>query len=153
VIKLSRKVEYGLIALLHMDSAGSARLVTAKEVAENYGTPPELLGKVMQSLARAGLVESMQGARGGYRLTRPMEAMSVGDVIEALEGPIYLTPCCSGEEACRQEAACNIKLPVRRVQEVLQEFIYGLSLASFRGGGAVPPRAYRPRLQETGKEA
>jgi DNA-binding IscR family transcriptional regulator len=64
-----------------------------------------------------------------------VEDLSVGHVIEALEGPIYLTPCCSGAEDCRQEAACNIKLPVRRIQEVLQQFIYGLSLASFREAG------------------
>ena len=151
MIRLSKKVEYGLIALLHMDSVGGSRLITAKEVAEFYDTPPELLGKVMQSLARAGLVESIQGSRGGYRLTRTVEKLSVGDVIEALEGPIYLTPCCSGAEDCRQEAACNIKLPVRRVQEVLQQFIYGLSLASFRGAGDQPLVAPDLALEETGK--
>ena len=139
MIKLSRRVEYGLIALLHMDQAGDRRLVTAKEVAKVYGTPPELMGKVLQSLARAGLVESIQGSRGGYRLTRPVDGLSVGDVIEALEGPIYLTPCCSEGDVCRQEAACNIKVPVRRIQEVLQRFIYGLSLASFRASGPDVP--------------
>ena len=149
MIRLSRKVEYGLIALLHMDRAGGEGLVTAKEVAEIYDMPPELLGKVMQSLARAHLVESIQGSRGGYRLTRPAEDLSVGDVIEALEGPIYLTPCCSGAEECRQEAACNIRVPVRRVQEVLQQFIYGLSLASFRGAGETPAPHFE--LQGTGK--
>lgn len=146
-------MEYGLIALLHMDSASEARLVTAKEVAEIYGTPPELLGKVMQSLARAGLVESIQGSRGGYHLTRPIEDLSVGDVIEALEGPIYLTPCCSGAEECRQEAACNIKVPVRRVQEVLQQFIYGLSLSSFRGAGHPETLMKDLEFEETGKTA
>lgn len=150
MIRLSRKVEYGLIALLHIDSAGDRRLVTAKEVAEVYSTPPELLGKVMQSLAKAALVESIQGSRGGYRLTRPVDELSVGDVIEALEGPIYLTPCCSGTEECRQEAACNIKVPVRRIQEVLQQFIYGLSLASFRGTGG--PLTAGLALHETGKQ-
>ena len=134
MIKFSRKVEYGLIALLHL--AEERDLATAKELADLYQLPPELLGKVLQSLVRHGLVESIQGAHGGYRLTRSIEDLSVGDVIEALEGPVYLTPCCSGAEDCVQEAACNIKAPVHRIQEHLRLFIHQIGLASFRSGEA-----------------
>jgi len=132
MLKLTRKSEYGLIALLHIDARQDGGLVTAKEIAETYQLPAELLGKVLQSLAREGLVESVQGAKGGYRLNIPIESVSLGEVIEKLEGPIVITPCCDGSMDCRQVKTCNIRNPVQRIQEEVREFFYSLSLSKFR---------------------
>lgn len=137
MVKLTRKAEYGLIALLHIDARRDGGLVTAKEIAENYQLPAELLGKVLQSLAREGLVESVQGAKGGYRLSTPIEEVSLGEVIEKLEGPIVITPCCDGSMDCRQVNSCNIRSPVQRIQEEVREFFYALSLSNFRTGPIV----------------
>jgi Rrf2 family protein len=137
MLKLTRKSEYGLIALLHIDARQDGGLVTAKEIAETYQLPAELLGKVLQSLAREGLVESVQGAKGGYRLNIPIESVSLGEVIEKLEGPIVITPCCDGSMDCRQVKTCNIRNPVQRIQEEVREFFYSLSLSKFRSNPEV----------------
>jgi Rrf2 family protein len=130
---LNKKVEYALIALLHLDSVRRQDLVTTKDLAELYHLPVELLGKVMQRLARqGGVVESVQGAHGGYRLARPLEEVTLGNVIEAVEGPVQLTGCQDEPGSCDQYCNCNIREPVIRVQEQLTQFINDICLASFR---------------------
>ena len=132
MLKLSKRVEYGLIALLHIDSCRGRELVTAKEIAEAYAIPGELLGKVMQGLARAELVESVQGAQGGYRLLKALEEISVGEVAEKLDGPVRIAKCCDGSTDCRQHTTCNIKLPIQQIQEEVIEYIYQMRLERFR---------------------
>ena len=132
MLKLSKKVEYGLIALLHMDSLAGSHLATAKDVAEHYHIPAELLGKVLQALTRGELVESVQGAKGGYRLLRPLDRMSLGDVIEAVEGPVHLARCQDAPESCEQFCLCNIREPVFEIQSKLTEFVHEIDLAAFR---------------------
>ena len=132
MLKLSRKVEYALIALLHMDRQRGNPLVSAKEIAETYHIPAELLGKVMQTLSRAGFVESVKGARGGYQLKRSIDELSVGKVLEAVEGPILIAPCCDGSDSCRQHDTCNIRGPIQRIQEDVRGYIHGLPLSAFR---------------------
>ena len=132
MLKISKKTEYGLISLLHMADRRRVPLATAKEIADAYDIPSELLGKVLQSLARGGLVESVQGSRGGYRLTRNLEDLSLGEVVESVDGPILIVPCCDGTESCRQHTACNIKGPIQKIQENLVEYMHDLSLAQFR---------------------
>lgn len=132
MLQLNKKVEYGLIAILHLDSMQSSGLATAKEVAEQYRIPPELLGKVLQKLAKQQIVESVHGAKGGYRLTKPLEQLTLGHVIEALEGPVQLTRCQDEPASCDQFCACNIREPVMRIQIQLTRFINHIQLSSFR---------------------
>ena len=135
MLKLSKKVEYGLMALLHMDGR-RADLATAREVADSCGAPLELLGKVLQALARGKLIESAQGAHGGYRLARAADRITLGEVIEAVDGPVHIAACQDDPSRCGQYPTCNIRQPVVRVQRELQGYMYGLSLASFRREGA-----------------
>lgn len=132
MLMLSKKVEYGLIAILHMADARSSSLITAKEISDLYNIPAELLGKVLQSLAKSGLVESIQGARGGYKMALPIAQVTLGKVIEALEGPMVLARCQEHPSHCGQFTACNIKEPILQIHDQLQSFINGISLGSFR---------------------
>jgi Rrf2 family protein len=132
MLMLSKKVEYGLISLLHMAGLKSAELASAKEISEHYNIPAELLGKVLQTLARAELTLAVHGAHGGYRLARPLDKIALGEVIEAVEGPIHFARCQEDPATCGQFHACNIKEPVQQIHDQLQEFIHGLSLAAFR---------------------
>lgn len=132
MLKLSKKVEYALIALLYMDQRPGDGLVTTKDVAETFHVPTELLGKVLQTLARTHLVESVKGSHGGYRLRRPVDQLSVGEVIEAIEGPVLIVPCCDGSDTCRQHDTCNIRAPIQRIQEAVRNYIHQLPLAAFR---------------------
>lgn len=142
MLTLSKKVEYGLIALLHMANLRGSELASAKEIAEQYSIPPELLGKVLQSLARAKLIVSTQGSHGGYQMQRPVERVTLGEVIEAVEGPVLLAQCQEDPAHCGQFHTCNIKEPIQQVHQQLVKFIHGVSLGAFR----VPPPT--PRLEK-----
>jgi Rrf2 family protein len=135
MLTLSKKVEYGLIALLHMDTLTPGELATAKEVSETYNIPQDLLGKVLQALVKADLVQSEHGVKGGYRLRGAVDAMTLGDVIEAVDGPVHLARCQQDPACCDQFKSCNIKAPVFRIQEQLTRFINGVSLGAFRRKG------------------
>ena len=132
MIKLSKKAEYGLISLLHISDTGDGEITTCREVAERYHIPSEILGKVLQALAKAKLIESTQGAKGGYRLNRPLGQICFGQVIEALDGPIHLTPCSCENYVCPQESQCNIKEPVFHFQDQLMKYLYSINLDTFR---------------------
>jgi Rrf2 family protein len=134
MLKLSKKVEYALISLIHMDSTGRSGLVTARELSERYNIPGEILGKVLQALTRVKLVESTQGAKGGYRISRPLEQVTLGQVIEAVELPVYLVTCQDDPDSCSQYCACNIRDPVLRIQAQLTRFIHQISLSALRHG-------------------
>lgn len=136
MLKFSKKVEYALMALFHMEGRPDADWATAREVADACGAPLELLGKVLQALSRAGLIESAQGARGGYRLARAADRITLGEVIEAVDGPVHIAACQDDPSRCGQYSTCNIRQPVVRVQRELQDYMHHLSLASFRREGA-----------------
>jgi Rrf2 family protein len=132
MLKLSKKVEYGLISMMHMDSVQNGDLATARELSDQYNIPAELLGKVLQSLAKGQLIVSAQGAKGGYRLARPLDRVTLGEVVEAVEGPMHITACQGDPSCCEQYSTCNIKRPVFQVQKQLTDYMYGLPLSSFR---------------------
>ena len=132
MLKLSKKVEYGLISMMHMDSVQNGNLATARELSDLYNIPAELLGKVLQSLAKSQLIVSAQGAKGGYRLARELDRVTLGEVVEAVEGPMHITACQSDPACCEQYSTCNIKRPVLQVQKQLTDYMYGLPLSTFR---------------------
>jgi Rrf2 family protein len=129
---LSRKVEYGLMALLYVHGQGDqTHAWPSKEIAEANGIPVELLGKVMQALARAGLVEAVHGARGGYRLTQSLESISLGDIIEAIEGPVHWVRCQHDARGCGQYRGCSLKGPIHALHERLHQFMNDVRLDEF----------------------
>ena len=132
MLKLSKKVEYALISMMHMDSVLGGNLASARELSDQYNIPGDLLGKVLQLLAKAQLIVSAQGARGGYRLARPLDRITLGEVVEAVEGPMHIAMCQNDPACCEQYPTCNIKRPVFQVQKQLTDYMYGLPLSTFR---------------------
>jgi Rrf2 family protein len=132
MLKLSKKVEYGLMALLYVDAHRSSGVVSAKEISDAYALPADLLGKVMQSLARSGVIDAFHGARGGYRLTRDLNALSLGDVIEAIDGPVRLVQCQHEGDRCQQIPGCSLRAPIRELHAQLEDFLFNVSLSQFR---------------------
>ncbi len=114
MFRLSKKADYGLIALKHL-AQHSEESVSAREIAARYQIPTELLAKVLQRLARKGLLVSQQGINGGYVLAKDPSTISIVDVIEALEGPISITPCERGED-CQQLQQCSVRDPLSRIK-------------------------------------
>jgi len=87
----SAKGEYGIMAVLDLALTNGAVPIQAKVIAERQGIPLRFLEQIMGVLRHAGLVESSRGAHGGYRLARPAKDIRIGDVIQAVEGPIAMT--------------------------------------------------------------
>ena len=120
MLRLSKKADYALIAMKHLalrGDRGSHASSSAREIAELYDIPIELMAKVLQRLVRLGLLASQQGTRGGYQLARLPSQISVADVIQALDGPVTVTACSSDEGQCEQFAKCNVRDPLWRVRE------------------------------------
>ena len=114
MFRLSKKSDYGLIALKHL-AQHADESVSAREIASEYNIPAELLAKVLQRLARKGLVQSQQGMNGGYVLARDPSKISIVDVVEALEGPIGITPCERGS-SCEQLEFCSVRDPLMKLK-------------------------------------
>ena len=93
MLRLSKKADYALIAMKHLALRPDQAASSAREIAEQYDIPVELMAKVLQRLAREGLLASHQGTRGGYQLSRPPSNISVADVIQAVDGPLTVTAC------------------------------------------------------------
>lgn len=133
---LSKKVEYALMALLYMDQGGRDAVVSSKEIAEACALPVDLMGKVTQALARGGFIEAIHGSRGGYRITRSLAGVSLGDVIEAIEGPVHLVKCQHDAAECGRYPVCSVREPILKIHARLHSFIHGISLAALKPDAA-----------------
>ena len=129
MLRLSKKADYGLIALSYMAAPGQRAIVSTREMAEQHDIPVELLAKVLQRLARRGVLTSVQGINGGYRLARDPQAISVADVVEAIDGPLTLTACSDTTDSCDQFAKCNIRDPLHRIRERIAAALATCSVA------------------------
>jgi len=102
---------------------------SAREIAQSYGIPPELLAKILQKLVKRGLLTSTHGTNGGYVLAKRPAEISLADVIEAIDGPVSLVQCdLNGNKDCLQFDKCNVKSPLRIVQERVKEALRGTSV-------------------------
>ena len=132
MLKLTKKTDYALMALLHMGFMTETRLVNAKEIAETYQIPVEMMAKILQTLSRGGVIVSENGPKGGYALSRPAEQISVAEVIGAIEGPIGITDCMlSPTPTCMQADTCTIRTPVEHIQQRISALLEGMSVAEF----------------------
>jgi Rrf2 family protein len=117
MLRLSKKADYALMAMRHLAMRVDAGAASAREIAEQYDIPVELLAKVLQRLVRKGLLVSHQGTRGGYVLSRSASLISVADVIQAIDGPVAVTACASETETCEQYEKCGIRDPLWRIKD------------------------------------
>jgi Rrf2 family protein len=121
MLQLSKKVEYGLIALRHMALNPSGHVFTAKEIAVKYDVPYELLAKVLQKLCKAGVVVSTQGIHGGYTLAKKPNELRVSSIIRVIEEVKPTIAECYAEEGepCSLLDACTIRKPLEKMQHNL----------------------------------
>ena len=131
MFQLSKKADYGLIALKHLAQHSEAS-ISAREIASEYRIPAELLAKILQRLARKGLLLSHQGTHGGYVLARDPSKISIVDVIEALDGPIGITPCERGS-SCDQLDRCSVKDPLMAVRAKMVRILGDTSIFELAG--------------------
>ncbi len=132
MLRLSKKVDYALIALMHLahqDPAADGSAWSAREIAKGCGLPPDLLAKILQRLAREGIVVSHQGTKGGYSLAKPADRIHVVSVIEAVDGSLSLTQCFTDEGTCDQFDTCSVKSPLQRLNDKVLRMLSQVTIA------------------------
>ena len=154
--RFTRKTDYALVALAVLAEQPEASPLSARQIAEAHDLPVPLLMNLLKQLNRAGLVDSSRGAGGGYRLARPADQVGLAEVIDAIEGPIALTPCCDEPETaaaapafatatdaaaaadnaadeepcqtCRATGNCPITRTIQRVNQLVTDLLASLTL-------------------------
>ena len=134
MLALTRKADYALLALTHL--ARDARgLWSAREIADAYGVPLPILMNILKTLTRSGMITSVRGARGGYRLAMDPDRISLHMIVRAIDGPVRFFQCASpsqpppGHHVCEHEGSCPLSAPARRVSDRLCAFLDQISVS------------------------
>lgn len=141
MLKLNRIVDYGILVMTEIARRNAC--VSTTELAAAYGVSATIVAKVLKKLARAGLVTSERGSRGGYRLARPAGDVTLRSIVTALEGPISLTFCSSGTSSgrCKTRPLCAATDAMRRLNHLVNGAFEAVSLEDLLHAPAPPGRA------------
>ena len=139
MFRITRLTDYGVLLMTQL-AAEPECLHNAAELATHANIPMPTVSKILKMLMKHGLLESIRGAGGGYRLTRRPEDVSVQDIIVALEGPIALTECNLQANACEQKPHCTVSRSWQRINHALRDALADITLADMTRPD------FRPRL-------
>jgi Rrf2 family protein len=142
MLKLTKKADYGLIALKHLALKPPTASASAKEIAETYHIPLPLLAKVLQKLAKNGFLRSEHGTNGGYKLARDARTINALEVIRSIDGPIILTSCFTQHGACDQSDHCNVREPLRKIHEGILGLLQNITIADMSDESDPDSRLY-----------
>ena len=139
---LTRKTDYALVALAGLARQGNAGC-SARDLAEQLHLPLPVLRNILKRLTTQRLLASTRGPRGGYRLARSPQGITLAEVIRAIEGPVQMVMCCprpagEAEPRCQLEDSCLIKGNVRNVHDELMRFLDRITLAQMTESPARP---------------
>jgi Rrf2 family protein len=132
MLRLTKKADYGLMALKYLaeQSQISAQPAqSAKDIAEAYHIPPQLLAKILQTLAKSGILVSHAGTNGGYALARAANDITAFEVIRAIDGPLFITSCITIHGTCDLAGHCTIKEPLRKVSDSIKGLLNGIRIS------------------------
>ena len=151
MLSLSKRADYALLALSHLAvtrASDPLRLVNAKELAEQYDLPVELLAKILQTLAKNGIVASHPGPTGGYKLQRPPAEITIAEIIAVLDGPLSHPPVFqrAGRFRASTSAAASSKTPSPEIERRVKNLLLEITLEDV--SGTAPLRADRPRFED-----
>ena len=138
MLKLSKKADYALIAVKHLARQQAQRACSAHEIAQEYSISATLMAKVLQTLARHGLVTATHGAAGGYQLAKDPGELSVLEVITAIEGPVQITSCVSSHGPCDVMDNCSVREPLRRVNAGILHLLTALKISQLHEDAPEP---------------
>jgi len=145
-MRLTRAGEYAVRCVLYLSSCSMEEVVSRKAIAEAMDIPEQFLGKIAQQLARSGIVEIVQGARGGFRLLRSPATLSLLEVVEATIGEIFLNDCLMNPGICMRSQACEVNKIWEKARNQLRETLGRATFKSLLGsesciGLSLPSRA------------
>jgi len=143
MLKLSKKVDYGLILLSRLRQHPD--VASAREMAARYQLPAPMVANILKQLAATGILDSRRGAQGGYELARDACEISLADIVNALEGPIHLVDCASDEQSCRYSSRCPTHEPIQNVHRRFQAFMAAYKLDEIIGTRSPLPFQFQLR--------
>ena len=129
MLRLTKKADYGLMALKYLAEQTGGSAHSAKDIAEAYHIPPQLLAKILQTLAKTGILVSHAGTNGGYALSRSASEITAFEVIRAIDGPLFITSCITIHGACDLTSTCTIKEPLRKVNDSIKDLLSGIHIS------------------------
>jgi Rrf2 family protein len=132
MLKLTKKADYGLMAMKHLAEHAERGSCSAKDVADAYGIPQEALAKILQRLVKAGLLHSQHGINGGYTLARDPRTVSAFEVIQAIDGPLFITSCITVRGECDQTDRCTIREPLRKVNQSIEDVLKKIKISQMK---------------------
>jgi FeS assembly SUF system regulator len=135
VLTLSRLSDYAIVVVSRLAARGGGGQASARALAEETHIPLPTVIKVLKLLAAQGALASIQGRKGGYRLARPPTAISVIEIIEAVEGPIALTECNREASACRIEPTCGVHRHWLMINTAIRDALTHISVAELADPG------------------
>jgi len=148
MLKLTKKADYGLIAVKHLAELGPRGSCSAKDIAEAYHIPAEALAKILQKLAKSKLLVSHHGTNGGYALAMEARQISALQVIRAIDGPLFITSCLPHETGgCEQSGCCTVREPLRQVNESIKALLDDIKISDMRDS-ARPHTAHESNPQQ-----
>lgn len=128
MLKLSKLADYATVLMTAL-AAAPARLHNGHELAERTHVPAPTVAKLLKTLAHGGLLESVRGAQGGYRLAKSADSITVADIIRALEGPIAVTECSQHGGGCGIESTCSTRANWRLIDRTIRRALEAVTLA------------------------
>ncbi len=154
MFKLSKMTDYGIVLLARLARDSSAEPQNARDLAAHSELPVPMVSKVLKALAKEGLLVSHRGSKGGYRLAREPEELTVAEMIRVLEGPVGLTDCAIGPALCEHETMCAVRQPWQMISRVVEQALEDITLADLVYGAPSPVFAdLRKMLQIEGRDA
>ena len=141
MLKLGKLADYATALMTAMASA-PAQVHTAQGLAGRTHVSAPTAAKLLKMLARGGLVESLRGAHGGYRLSRHPERITVAEIIGAVEGPIAVTECSEHSSGCSIESSCATRANWRLINRAILQALEAVTLAQM----AAPARRHESPL-------
>ena len=144
MVKVTKLTDYGIALMASLASGLPHQQFTAMDLSRSMRLPLPTVRKLLKKLARSGLLESTRGASGGYSLARDPEEITLLDMVAALEGPLAITECTSGEDChCALVKICSQKDNWSLINQQLKSTLNGYSLAQMTGSLADEPTPAR----------
>ena len=140
-MEITKAADYGLRAMYRLGQVPTNTSALIGDIAAELQIPAQFLHKVMPRLVKAGLVRSRRGARGGYRLAKTPGEISLLDIVQAIDGPIYINRCLFDHEDCSMDDYCPIRPVFQTAQDALRGVLHASSLADLIPKDKVAPAA------------
>jgi Rrf2 family protein len=128
-MELTKAGDYGVFGVIYLAKQPRGKIVSLSEVSKAENIPEKFLAKIFQSLTRSGLIRSHRGAGGGFSLARPANKITVKELLESIQGPIYFTKCLSNLYDCDRKEICKLRNLWKKAQDYSMKILTQKTLA------------------------